>query len=151
MRRFGSSFQFISALIRGTRSIASKLWEDVLSVGKRPADRHFMGSVVWDRGVLVSFGCLTPMLHFEALRFLSAGHLKKKAQRHSYPAEIYSACASTRPVSELLCRYPKPTWKIRRYTLLVNYFRVLWIQSIEPLRCAKDSIATIKYGSFEAD
>ena len=24
-----------------------QLWDDIISIGKRPADKHFIGSVVW--------------------------------------------------------------------------------------------------------
>ena len=39
-----------------------QLWEDILSVGKRPSDRHFTGSVVWVQDGVMSANGITPRL-----------------------------------------------------------------------------------------
>lgn len=39
-----------------------QLWDDVISVGKRPADRHFTGSVVWVQDGTMSASGVTPLL-----------------------------------------------------------------------------------------
>ena len=39
-----------------------QLWDDVLSVGKRPDDRHFTGSVVWVQDGVMSAKGITPRL-----------------------------------------------------------------------------------------
>lgn len=39
-----------------------QLWEDILSVGKRPNDRHFTGSVVWIQDGTMSAAGVTPLL-----------------------------------------------------------------------------------------
>jgi uncharacterized protein with ParB-like and HNH nuclease domain len=39
-----------------------QLWEDILSVGKRPDDRHFTGSVVWIQEGTMSAAGVTPLL-----------------------------------------------------------------------------------------
>ena len=39
-----------------------QLWEDILSVGKRPTDRHFTGSVVWVQDGVMSANGITPRL-----------------------------------------------------------------------------------------
>lgn len=40
----------------------TQLWEDILSVGKRPGDRHFTGSVVWIQDGTMSAAGVTPLL-----------------------------------------------------------------------------------------
>ena len=39
-----------------------QLWDDVISVGKRPADRHFTGSIVWVQDGTMSATGVTPRL-----------------------------------------------------------------------------------------
>lgn len=39
-----------------------QLWDDVISVGKRPTDRHFTGSVVWVQDGTMSASGVTPLL-----------------------------------------------------------------------------------------
>ena len=39
-----------------------QLWDDILSVGKRPDDRHFTGSVVWVQDGVMSASGVTPRL-----------------------------------------------------------------------------------------
>ncbi len=39
-----------------------QLWDDVLSVGRRPEDRHFTGSVVWVQDGTMSASGVTPLL-----------------------------------------------------------------------------------------
>ena len=39
-----------------------QLWDDVISIGKRPADRHFTGSVVWVQDGTMSASGVTPLL-----------------------------------------------------------------------------------------
>lgn len=39
-----------------------QLWDDIISVGKRPADRHFTGSVVWVQDGVMSASGVTPLL-----------------------------------------------------------------------------------------
>lgn len=39
-----------------------QLWDDVISVGKRPSDRHFTGSVVWVQDGTMSASGVTPLL-----------------------------------------------------------------------------------------
>ncbi len=39
-----------------------QLWEDILYVGKRPADKHFTGSVVWIQDGTMSAAGVTPLL-----------------------------------------------------------------------------------------
>ena len=39
-----------------------QLWDDVISVGRRPSDRHFTGSVVWVQDGTMSASGVTPLL-----------------------------------------------------------------------------------------
>ena len=39
-----------------------QLWDDVLSVGRRPMDRHFTGSIVWVQDGTMSAAGVTPLL-----------------------------------------------------------------------------------------
>ena len=39
-----------------------QLWEDILSVGRRPEDRHFTGSIVWVQDGTMSAAGVTPLL-----------------------------------------------------------------------------------------
>lgn len=39
-----------------------QLWDDIISIGKRPADKHFTGSVVWVQDGTMSASGVTPLL-----------------------------------------------------------------------------------------